>query len=130
MREQKVYADWLDAGTHIGFVILLVTFCVYASGLAAPQIPLADLPKYWGLPIDRYLAATGAPVGWGWVAYAARGDYMNFIGIAFLGTITVACYLRLVVVLAVQRDWLYTAVAVIELAILATSASGFISRGH
>ena len=126
MKEQKLYADWLDAGTHLGFVVLVVVFIAYASGLAAPKIPFAELPKYWGLPVDAYLAATAAPIGWGWLKLAAYGDYMNLIGIACLGFITMACYARVLPVLLAERDYLYASLAIAELAILGISASGLI----
>ncbi len=128
--EQLRYAAWMDAGTRIGFLVLVATFCVYASGLAAPHVSFADLPKYWILPIDQYLAATGGPVGWGWVAFVARGDYMNFIGVAFLGVVTMACYLRILPPLLAKRDWVFAAVAFLELAVLLAAASGAITGGH
>lgn len=130
MTEQKIYAAWLDTGTRIGFILLVATFFVYACGVATPHIPFADLPKYWGLPVDAYLAATKAPTGWGWLALAAQGDYMNFVGIAFLGSITMACYARVLPALFAERDYLYSAIAIAELAILATSASGLIGAGR
>ena len=130
MTEQKIYAAWLDTGTRAGFIVLVATFFVYACGFAAPHVAFADLPKYWGLPVDAYLAATNAPTGWGWLALAAQGDYMNFIGIAFLGSITLACYARIMPVLLAENDYLYAAIAIAELGILATSASGLIGAGR
>lgn len=128
--EQLKYAQWLDAGTRLGFVALIATFCVYASGLAEPQIAFADLPRYWSLPIGQYLAATGGPVGWGWLGLAGRGDYMNFIGVAFLASVTMACYLRILPTLVTRRDWAFAAIAAVELLVLATAASGLVSGGH
>lgn len=128
--EQLRYADWLDTGTRIGFLLLIATFGVYASGLLAPHVPLADLPKVWGLPIERFLAATGGPSGWGWLGLVSRGDYLNFIGVAFLGGITVACYLRVLPMLVARRDGWFAAIAALELAVLAAAASGLIGGGH
>jgi hypothetical protein len=82
------------------------------------------------MPVDAYLAATNAPTGWGWLALSAQGDYMNFIGIAFLASITMACYARIVPVLLAAGDRLYAAVAIAELGILAASASGLIGAGR
>ena len=36
--EQLQYAKWLDAGTRVGFVVLIATFFVYASGISAPHV--------------------------------------------------------------------------------------------
>ena len=55
MAEQDIYAKWLDAGTHAGFLLLVATFLVYTCGIASPHVPLADLPSYWGMPVDAYL---------------------------------------------------------------------------
>ena len=130
MTEQEIYADWLDTGTRIGFIVLVGTFLTYTGGFATPYIAFADLPKYWGLPVDAYLAATGAPTGWGWLALAARGDFMNFTGVALLGAITMICYARVLPVLVGRRDYLYAAIAVAELLILGASASGLIGSGR
>jgi hypothetical protein len=128
--EQLRYADWLDTGTRIGFLLLIATFCVYASGVLPPHVPLADLPKVWALPLESYLAAIGGPSGWGWLALVSRGDYLNFIGVAFLGGITIACYLRVLPMLVARRDRWFAAIAVLELVVLAAAASGLISGGH
>lgn len=125
-----MYARWLDAGTRLGFIALIATFCVYASGLADPHIAFADLPRYWSLPIGQYLAATGGPVGWGWLGLAGRGDYMNFIGVAFLAGVTMACYLRILPGLAARRDWAFAAIAALELVVLVAAASGLVAGGH
>ena len=92
--EQLVYADLLDWGMKIGFIMLVAAFVAYLTGMAAPHVPVEELPKYWTMPVSQYLAAANAPHGWGWVALAGKGDYMNFIGIAFLSAVTIACFAR------------------------------------
>ncbi|HTO48966.1 MAG TPA: hypothetical protein VML91_15105, partial [Burkholderiales bacterium] len=63
-----MYADWLDTGTKIGFVALVVTFFIHVFGLVPPGIALEHLPLYWHLPVADFIRMTGAPTGWAWVA--------------------------------------------------------------
>ena len=94
--EQLTYAKLLDRGMKVGILFLIVSFTLYASGLLAPHVPVAELPKYWGMPVKQYLTATGIHPGWSWVGLVGQGDFSNFIGIAFLSGITIACYLAII----------------------------------
>ena len=118
MNEQHLYARWLDIGTRIAFVMLLLGFCAYVLELLDPLVPHQELTRLWLLPVDRYVAATGAPTGWGWLALLGKGDYLNFIGIAALATITIVCYARIVP--ALPR--LHAALALIQIAVLLAAA--------
>ena len=120
--EQRLYARWLDWGTRIGLALLVVTFTLYASGLVAPHIELGALPRLWVLPVDRYLAATGAPSGWGWLALATKGDYLNLIGIALLGLVTPVCYLRLLAAFAAGGERLFALIAAAQVVVLLGAA--------
>ena len=128
--EQLRYADWLDVGTRIGLGLLVATFALYASGFVAPHIPVSDLPALWRLPVDQYLAATGLPSGWGWLGKVAKSDVMNFIGIAFLSLVTVACYIRLAITYFRQGDEACALIVLAEIAVLLLAASGLVSGVH
>jgi hypothetical protein len=125
MREQNLYARWLDAGTRAGFVALIVTFLIYVLGLMDPHVPPQELARHWGLPVDRYLEATGAPTGWGWLKFLGKGDYLNFVGIAALASVTVFCYARIIPVLPRVQAVL----AALQIVVLLLAASGLVS-GH
>lgn len=103
---------------RIAFAILLATFLAYAFGVLEPLVPTHELVRLWSLPADRYVAATGAPTGWGWLPMLGRGDYVNFIGIALLGTVTIVCYARIVP--ALPR--LHAVLAIIQIAVLLAAA--------
>lgn len=103
---------------RIAFAILLATFAAYLLGVLDPLVPTAELVRLWSLPVDRYVAATGTPTGWGWLKMLGKGDYLNFIGIALLGTVTIVCYARIVP--ALPR--LHAALAVIQIAVLLAAA--------
>jgi hypothetical protein len=128
--EQLQYARWLDIGTRIGFGLLIATFALYASGLVAPHIPLSELPALWVLPVDRYLAATGLPTGWGWLRLAGESDVMNFAGIAFLSLVTLGCYLRIAASYLRRGDSPMALIVAAEIAVLLLAASGLVSGGH
>ena len=48
-------------------------------GLVEPHVPHSRLPEVWNLPVSQFLAATGLPTGWGWLAFAHRGDIANLL---------------------------------------------------
>jgi hypothetical protein len=127
--EQLLYAAWLDRGTRVGFILLVVTFFAYVLELLPPAIPLDDLPKYWSLPVHEYLQATGAPTGWEWVRRLGSGDYLNFLAVAVLAGVTIVCYARLLPALAANRDRVFAAICALEIVVLVLAAAG-IGGGH
>ena len=120
----ELYARWLDIATRAGFAISLCAFLVYAGGLLPAFVPLEDLPRYWRLPVDRFIEVTGAPQGWAWLGELAYGDGLNLAAIALLGLVTPACYARLVPALIAERDWLQAVLAAGQLVVLLVAASG------
>jgi hypothetical protein len=128
--EQLAYANILDIGMKIGFVLLLASFCVYVFGVVEPHIAHTDLPKYWTMPVDQYLAATDISTGWSWLKLAGKGDFMNFIGIAFLSMVTILCYLRILPILFKNKDTVYGVIAILEVLVLVLAASGLFAGSH
>jgi len=125
---RELYARWLDRASKAGFAIALVTFVVYAGGLVPSFIAPADLPRYWGLPVDGFIAATGAPQQWNWLRLIGYGDVLNLAAVALLALVTPLCYARLVPRLVAQRDWLQLALACMQVAVLLVAASGLLAR--
>lgn len=136
--EQRLYAKILAAGMYTGLVILLATFALYVSGLIEPAVPIEDLPSYWTMNVERYLEVVNAQFlhrdhalqGWWWVSALGHGDYLNFLGIAVLSTVTLVCFAGIVPTLLRKRDWVYAAMAAVEVVILALAASGVLTVGH
>jgi hypothetical protein len=87
------------------------------------------IPKLWGKGAGEYLEMTGSPHGWGWVALLSRGDFLNYIGFAFLALMTIICYLVLVRGYSRQKDWIYAGIAVLEIVVLSLAASGLLGAG-
>ena len=120
----QLYARWLDIATRAGFAISLCAFLVYVGGLLPAYVPLEELPRYWALPVHRFIEMTGAPQGWAWLGELGYGDGLNLAAIALLGLVTPVCYARLVPALIAERDWLQAVLAAGQFVVLLVAASG------
>jgi uncharacterized membrane protein len=129
-REQIVFAAVLRAGTGLSMLALVLGFVLYLGGLVSPLVPIAALPRYWGLSAEHYLAATGLPRGWGWLGLVGHGDILNFLGIAMLAGLTIVCYLAVLPAFLRKGDRVYSAIIVLALAVLLLAASGLVAAGH
>lgn len=116
----------MTIGVGIALAVIVVELIAYLSGALSPYVPLQDLPRLWGMSMHEYLLAARVPSGWGWVALASRGDYVNFIGIALLASITFVCYLRALRGFLARGDRLYAALAAAQLLVLLVAASGLL----
>ena len=129
-REQQVYARWLDWGTRIGLAALVASFFAYAFGLLQPLVQLEHLPGLWSLPLEDYLALSGAPTGWAWITRLGHGEPLCLAAIAVLSTVTLACYLRLLVQQFRSGARLHAWIALAQAAVLVAAMSSLVSGGH
>jgi len=120
----------LDRGAKAGFLALVAGFAAYATGFLPSQIPFDRLPELLALPLDRYLAATGTTPGWAWATMVAKGEYASLVGIAVLASCSVPCLVAIIPVYLRRRDFVYAALAALEIAVLALAASGVLTAGH
>ena len=125
--EQLAYADLLDLGIRIGRYLLAGTFILYVFGIAPAKVPLSKLPNYWSMPADQYSKLVGVGTGWDWLALIRYGDYMNFLGIAFLSGMTIVCYLRVLQFSLQRKDFMSGAVLALEVIVLSLAASGLLA---
>ena len=128
--EQIVYANLLDIGMKIGLAVLIITFVIYLLGLLPNQIPINELPNLWKLNVHDFLEKTGFPTGWGWFKSINKGDYLNYIPIAFLGGLTILCYIRVLPIFMKKKDTAYTILTLLEILILVLAAAGIFKIGH
>jgi hypothetical protein len=98
-REHDVYARWLDRMVRVAFLVATATFLLYVLGVLQPAVPLDQLPALWRLPLDEYLARSGAPTGWSWLPLITRSDYLNLAAVALFALMTLVCYLRVILLL-------------------------------
>ncbi len=127
--EQLAYAKLLDMGMKLGLLMLIITFIIYMLGILTPHVPVTDLPKYWSMPVKDYLQTTDIHAGWAWLGMVGKGDFLNFIGIAFLSAVTIFCYIRIIPILFGKKDTIYGILAIIEVLVLVLAASGILKGG-
>jgi hypothetical protein len=136
--EQLLYARVLEIGMYLGLIVLFITFGLYVSGVVEPVVPLDQVSSYWNQGVHEYLEAVNRdhlhmghpPTGWAWVTLLGNGDFLNFVGIAMLGGITIVCYLVIFPVLLRKRDYAFAAMTLIEVLVLSLAASGVLVVGH
>lgn len=137
--EQLLYAKFLAHGMHAGLALLLTTFLLYITGFVEPLVPVGELSSYWTLDAGSYLRELNANYlhqehglnGWWWLLAPTRADCMNFLGVVVLAMVTLVCFLGILPTLIRKRDWIYAAIAAVQVLILALAVSGiFAAGGH
>lgn len=123
---QLRYAQVLEWGARAGLVVLAASFLAYLAGWLPAQVAPQDLPRYWSQPVAVYLAQTGSPSGWGWLALLHRGDMLGLAGIAILAGCSAPALLALVPLYLAQRDRAFLALCLLQAAVLVGAASGVI----
>jgi hypothetical protein len=128
-KEQLAYAQLLDIGMKLGMIILVITFALYVFGVFEPNIAFDDLPNEWEKSAEEYVADNGEVDGWAWVNELDKGDFLNFLGIAFLAGVSIFCYIRILPILLGKKDYIYAVLALVEVAVLVLAASGLLKVG-
>lgn len=121
--EQLRYAQVLGAGVKVGFVLLLLSFAVYMSGILPPLVPVDQLPKYWGLPVREFVKATNTPTGWGWLSLLGRGDMLNLVGIAVLAGVSAISSLAVLPIFARRGETAHLLICLLQILVLIVSAA-------
>ena len=127
---ELIYARWANWSARIALAVLVGSFLLYILGASEPLVALERLPALWGLPVEQYLAATGAPAGWGWVARLGWSDYANMLGVALLCLLTVLCYLRIAPAFLVAGETALGVLGLAQVLVLLAAASGLLAAGH
>lgn len=126
---QLFYARVIDRAAKLGFLLLLLTFSVYISGVLTPYVPLEHLPRYWGVSAPEYLKATQIQPGWGWLAKLHHGDLLNFFPIAILAGVSIFGYLCLVYKFLRNREVILGIIVIFQVMVLILAASGILRTG-
>lgn len=128
--EQLRYALWLDWGTRLGALVLVLSFAAYLLGWLPPRLSVHELSALWHLPANEFTQRTGTPQGWAWLAHLHQGDLAGLLGIALLAACSMPCLLALVPLYLRQGDRAYAAICLAEVAVLLLAASGLLRAGH
>jgi hypothetical protein len=129
-REQLAYADVLETGLSIGRYFLAGTFILYALGITTPKVLLSELTANWSLPAEQYSSRVGVGTGWSWIKLVHYGDYLTFLGIAFLASVTAVCYLRLLPISLRDKDRSFSMILMLQIFVLLLAGSGLLALGH
>ncbi|KJR42905.1 hypothetical protein MCHI_001197 [Candidatus Magnetoovum chiemensis] len=127
--EQLLYAKYLDLGMKIGMALLIAAFVIYMLRVLDTYIPFDRLPALWNLSLHDYLEETKIEHGWGWLKMINHGDFLNFIGVAFLSLVTIVCFIIIIPVLFKKNDKVYAIIAIIEVLVLVLASSGILKSG-
>ena len=127
--EQLVYANILFYGCWSGLALMLVTYILYVTGIMDPYVSMDNVVKYWALPVGQYLADNNVPTGWGWSTLLNHGDFLNFLGIALLGGLTIVAYVPVTLAYFKKKDYAFALIALLEVLVLCFAASGIVGGG-
>lgn len=127
---QARYARWLAWGTRVGLAALLLALVAYLGGLLSPLVPIERLPALWVEPASALLERTGVEAGWGWAAFADRGDMLLLAAVALLASCSIPCLIAVVPVFGARRERAFMAMCVVQIAVLLFAASGLLAIGH
>ena len=124
--QRRAYADLMDVLVKIGLVLLVVSFAPFAAGILPSMVPLKEAPELWSLPVQEFLEQTGGKPGLWRLSVLLHGDSLPLVGIAFLATSTILCYLRIIPVFVRTRNLPYLLIAVAQVLLLLFAASGLL----
>lgn len=122
--EQNRYASILLVCSWSGITVMIITFLLYMGGLFNPLVKPTDMPLYWGLNVHQYLQVTHALSGWNWLTLVNHSDYLNLVGLAFLGSVSVLGYISLFIDYLRKKDLPYIIMVTLEILVIASAASG------
>ena len=130
LAEQLRYALWLDWGTRLGALVLVLSFGAYLWGWLPPRMSVLELSALWHLPASEFTQRTDTPQGWAWLAHLHQGDMAGLLGIALLASCSLPSLLALVPMYLRAGDRAYAAICLAEVAVLLLAASGILSAPH
>jgi hypothetical protein len=128
--EELRYARVLDIGVKAGFVLLVLSFATYLTGILPPHIAFDQLPMYWGLPVSEFVKATNTPTGWGWLRLIAKGDIVNLVAIAYMAGLSAICCLAVLPIFARRGENVQLVFAVLQIVVLVLAASDILTAGR
>ncbi len=129
-REQLRYALWLDWGTRLGLVVLVVSFAAYLLGALPPRMAPQQLVALWHLPVAELTRVSGAPTGWAWIRNLHQGDMTGLLGIALLASCSLPSLLALLPLYLRAGDRAFAALCLAQVTVLLLAASGVLGAGH
>jgi hypothetical protein len=128
-QDQIIYANLLIIGVWVGLAVLFLTYAIYLFEILPVHVSRSLIPTVWDKGVAEYLEITRSPHGWGWTALLGKGDFLNYIGFALLGLMTLLCFIVLLRGYLRQKNWIFSMIAFLEILVLALAASGILGTG-
>ncbi len=122
----KRYAAVLQVCALTGIALLFITFVIYSFSLLPSEITAQQSSELWHLGADEYRDATGRSGGWGWIRSIFTGRELAFSALNLLAFGTVFALLVVLPVFVRERNYWYTAIAVLQIIVLIAAATGFL----
>lgn len=125
----RVFAAVERIGTNAALIVLAGCFAGYLFGVLEPYVALDRLPGLIGEGVEAYVRANDVPTGWDWLALLAYGDMLTLAALVLLVSVVGIAYLALIPILWRQKDRIYLLLVVLQLAVFALAASGWLDAG-
>jgi hypothetical protein len=130
---QLVYARVLERASHIGMAFLAVGYLVYVLQLLPLSVPIDAVAGNWHLKASAMQQKLHTPSGWSFLSSTAalvNGDVVSYLSIYFLALVTIICLAFAIITFYREKNYLYTAIAVLQVVVLIIASSGIVSGGH
>lgn len=121
---QLRYALLLEWGTRAALAVLAASWLAYVAGWVPAHVSPQDLPRFWSQPVAQFLAQTGSPQGWGWLALLHRSDMLGLAGIAMLAGCSALAVLAVLPLYARKGDRPFVVLCLLQAGVLLAAASG------
>lgn len=128
--ENRVYAFVLEVVCWFAFAVIIVLFILYVSGIIKPFISFDQLPVVWKLGVDGVIREYNKPVGWNWLLYLTKSDYLCYIGLTVLISATIAALTAVLAVFIKKKNLIFTGIVLLQIVVLLAGASGVFAGGH
>lgn len=129
MPQQITYANILFWGAWGGILLMTLTYIIYLAHILPPHVDVNLVVQNWHKGVAEYREITNSPQGWNWLFLLNKGDFINFLGIAFLALLTMICYIVLFFGYVKKKDKIYATIVIAEILVLALAASGLLGSG-
>ena len=126
---QLFYANLLNKLTLFGFLVLIISFVIYVSGLVGSYVPLGQVADYWTQSSHHYLETAKIQPGWGWLYHLNYADFLVYIPISILAGVTLVCYVGVIFKFLKTKEYILVGIAALEVIVLAAAASGLLKTG-
>ncbi len=121
---EQAFARWMWAGARLAFLWIAGAFALYVTGALPSRLPIPQVEGSFHLSADAFVAQTGAHHGWSWLPFLEQGDGLSLAGIVFTVAVVGLAYGAALWVLLRQRDWLYAALALLQVLVFVWAALG------